>query len=159
LGLVYRTIHFIWMLTAMGLQTQLQDIASVLLLLLPGGLWVAWCLWCVNWKKAWPVLSQGAWTGVVLLMLIAALVWAEIEPGPYPLFDERVIPNFWWQLLCVATISALGLFCGWLQGLLGWTPMEVALEPAAGHSPNHGNVDHHGYDDIAEMSQGHSQGH
>src|SRR5205085_914737 len=59
--------------------------------------WIAWWLWGVNWKKAWPVLAQGAWVPLVLLGMVGALVWAQILPGDVNLFGLP-LPNFWWQL-------------------------------------------------------------
>jgi len=103
-----------------------------LLPLLPGGLWCAWWLWCVNWKKAWPVLAQGGWVGVLLLMFLGALAWSNITPSPCNCLGIRV-GNFWWQLGSVSALTAVALFCGWLQGQLGWEPAEVSFEPAAGH--------------------------
>ena len=44
--------------------------------------WIAWWLWGVNWKRAWPVLTRGAWVPVVLLALVAALVWSRMSPFP-----------------------------------------------------------------------------
>ena len=34
----------------------LARLIAVLQALIPGGLWCAWWLWGVNWKKTWPVL-------------------------------------------------------------------------------------------------------
>ncbi|MFL5244821.1 MAG: hypothetical protein ACJ8FY_22195 [Gemmataceae bacterium] len=143
----------------MDITAAFQDFVTFLLFLLPLGLWAAWCLFCVNWKKTWPVLSQGAWTGVVLLIVIAASAWAAMEPRAFPLSQEWVIPNFWWQLLCVAAIAMFGLFCGWLQGVWGWTPMEIAIEPTREPQAGHVNAAHHGYDHSAEMSHGPGSGH
>src|SRR5262245_36577162 len=71
---------------------QLQTLLQILLDLarLAGGLvylalgsamliaWVAWWLFAVNWKKAWPVLAEGAWAPLVLLILVGALVWSRL---------------------------------------------------------------------------------
>jgi hypothetical protein len=132
---------------------------SLLLYLLPGGLWVAWCLCCVNWKKAWPVLAEGAWVGMILVMLLASLAWAKMEPSSYILFDTLFIPNFWWQLSCVITIALVALFCGWLQGLLGWTPLEVAVEPTDNHSAAHGHGDSHDHEPLPSPAHGNDHGH
>jgi hypothetical protein len=83
--------------------------------------WVAWWLWGVNWRKVWPVLAQGAWVPVVLLTIVAALVWSELAPGS----------SFLWRLADTMLLVAVALFCGWLQGVMGWTPAEIDLEPAA----------------------------
>jgi len=112
--------------------------------------WVVWWLWGVNWKRAWPFLAQGAWAPLVLLTLVAALVWSRLAPQSHALPGGITIPNFWWQLGYVAWLVAIALFCGWLQGVFQWTPVEMSLEPPA-HGP-HGHDDHgHGH--------GHSHGH
>ena len=36
-------------------------------------------------------------------------------------------------------LAALTLLCGWLQGLLGWTPAEVNLEPPVAVEHGHGH--------------------
>jgi hypothetical protein len=115
---------------------------SEMLALVPLLLWCAWWLWCVNWKKAWPVLAQGGWVPVVLLMVVCALAWSQVSPGPWPLRKDAslVIPHFWWQLGGVTTLTLLALLCGWLQGQLGWTPAEVSFEPPA---PTHHAHGHH----------------
>jgi CBS domain containing-hemolysin-like protein len=93
--------------------------------------WVAWWLWGVNWTKAWDVLARGGWMVVVLLTVLGALVWSAIAPGSYILFDLFQLPNFWWQLMATTLIVLLALFCGWLQGVFGWGPSEINLEPPA----------------------------
>ena len=103
-------------------------VLDVLLNLLPGGLWCAWWLWAANWRKLWPVLAQGAWVPVVLLMILATLVWSHIAPQDRSLLGVTW-PNVWWQLGCVCALVLIALFCGWLQGQLGWTPPEVSVEP------------------------------
>ncbi len=97
--------------------------------------WFAWWLWGVNWGRLWPVLQRGAWVVVVLLVLMAALVWSQIAPTG----DES---NFWRQLGWASLVTALTLFCGWLQGVFGWAPPEIELEPveaAGGHDDGHGH--------------------
>lgn len=93
--------------------------------------WLAWWLWGVNWSKVWPVLTWGAWVGVVLLMLTGALVWSQMTPSDCTCLGFTTVPNFWWQLGAVGLLVAGTLFCGWLQGVFGWAPAEIALEPAA----------------------------
>ena len=101
--------------------------------------WVAWWTFAVDWKKTWKVLAQGAWVPLVLLAVTGAFVWSRIEPGKWNLLNVVAVPNFWWQLLAVGLLVGLTLFCGWLQGVFGWTPAEVSLEPpaTAGHDPHH----------------------
>jgi hypothetical protein len=105
--------------------------------------WVAWWLWGVNWNKAWGVLARGGWVPVVLLTLIAAAVWAALAPSSYDVLSLFPVANFWWQLGAVTLVVLLALFCGWLQGVLGWTPPEINLEPP---EPAHAHHDHgHGH--------------
>ncbi len=119
-------------------------LCAVLLALLPGGLWCVWFLWGVNWKKLAPVLMGGAWAAVVLLMLVAASAWSRIMPADHLLFDLVPIPNFWWQLGYVTALVLVALFCGWLQGVFGWTPREIDLEPPAYGHHDHGHGHDHG---------------
>jgi hypothetical protein len=122
----------------------LADVFALLLRLLPGALWCAWWLWGVNWKKAWPVLAQGAWAPVLLLMILSALVWSRISPSSRDCFGLFTIPNFWWHLGGVGALTAVALFCGWLQGKLGWAPVDINLEPPPhGHGLGHGHPHGH----------------
>jgi len=117
-------------------------LGNILLSLLPWAVWCAWWLGGVNWQKTWPVLAKGAWAPVVLLMLITATVWSRIAPEPCNCLGFLVVPNFLWQLGAVSGLVALALFCGWLQGQLGWTPAEISLEPPpVAHGHDHGH--HH----------------
>jgi hypothetical protein len=111
------------------LPESVSRIFAFLVQLLPAGLWCAWWLCGVNWRKTWPVLAQGAWAPVLLLILMAAIVWSRIAPGDCNCLVFVTIPNFWWQLGSIAALTATALFCGWLQGRLGWEPAEIDLEP------------------------------
>jgi hypothetical protein len=113
---------------------------SVLLTLLSIALWCVWWLWAVDWRKAWPFLAQGGWAPVVLLALVAAYVWSLVLPGDYVALGYVRFPNFWWQLGHVTTWVLVALFCGWLQGYMGWAPAEVPIEP-----PGHGSEAGHGH--------------
>jgi hypothetical protein len=109
--------------------------------------WIAWWLWGVNWRRAWAFLAVGGWIPVALLAVLAALVWSRIAPGPYRL-EDIAIANFWWQLVAVGLLVGLALFCGWLQGVLGWAPAEIDLEPPQddtthGHEHPVGTLGHH----------------
>ncbi len=104
--------------------------------------WIAWWLWGVDWKKVWSVLAQGAWLPVILLMVVGALAWSQMAPSDLPCLGLVTVPNFWWQLGGVGVLVALTLLCGWLQGVLGWTPPEVNLEPPAASAHAHGNGHH-----------------
>jgi hypothetical protein len=115
------------------------QVIGVLREVAPGGLWVAFWLWAVNWKKVWPVLAQGVWAPVTLLAVFSAFVWSRIDERSCNCLGFMTLPTFWWQLGSVATLVAVALFCGWLQGLRHWQPADINLEPpAAGH-------DHHGH--------------
>ena len=102
--------------------------------------WVAWWLGAVRWANLWPVLARGGWAPAVLLGLVVAAAWSRAAPGEFRWLGLP-LPNFLGQLLAVATMAALALFCGWLQGRLRWSPPEVAVEPPAeshdGHAPAH----------------------
>jgi hypothetical protein len=91
--------------------------------------WLAWWLLAVNWKKVWPVLAQGAWAPLVLLVFLTAMVWSRLDPVPCRCLDVMTIANFWWQLFGVTLVVGLTFLCGWVQALLGWEPAEVNLEP------------------------------
>jgi hypothetical protein len=114
-------------------------VSQILLPLVLLALWCAWWLWCVNWQKAWPVLSEGGWVPLVLLVLVVALAWSSISPSTCRCLGFP-IANFLWQLIGVTGLTLLMLFCGWVQGRLGWTPAEVSFEPPP---PEHGHG-HHG---------------
>ena len=71
-------------------------------------------------------------------MVLAALVWSALEPAQVSFFDVLTIGNFWWQLGAVGLVVGLALFCGWLQGIFGWAPAEVSLEPPVhAHASDH----------------------
>ena len=103
--------------------------------------WLAWWLWGVNWKKLWPVLAQGAWLPLLLLMVLAAMTWSRLDPVACNCLGFMTLPNFWWQFLGVSLLIALTLMCGWLQGLFGWEPAEINLEPPVAAAHEHGHAD------------------
>jgi hypothetical protein len=126
----------LWQLV-LALGELLADLAPWALLLA----WAAWWLWAVNWQRTKAVLAGGAWMPVVLILLIAARVWASVAPSDLTLFGFARVPNFWWQLGAVSLVMGVGLFFGWLQGVLDWAPPEIDLGPPAheslGHDPHH----------------------
>ena len=128
----------------------LQMVVPALLLLA----WIGWWLFAVNWIVAWDWLGRGAWVGVVLLVVIAALVWSQIAPGELNL-GLAAAPNFWWQLVATALLACLALFCGWLQGVMGYMPSSIPIYPAdATHDDTQGH-EHpvgalHGHDALHE---------
>jgi hypothetical protein len=114
--------------------------------------WVVWWLWAVNWNKAWPVLARGAWAPVLLLLLTVALVWSRLAPSDCDCLALVTVPNFWWQLGAVGLLAAIALFCGWLQGVFGWAPAEVSLEPPP-------DEDLHGHEHPVGTDHGHEAAH
>jgi hypothetical protein len=114
--------------------------------------WVAWWLAAVNWKKAWPVLAGGGWVVVTVLTVIAAFVWSQLAPST-PTVAGLVLPAFWWQLGASALIVGSALFAGWLQGVLGWTPTEIDLEPPTHAEHEHEAPIHH--QALEPMGNGH----
>ena len=126
---------------------QLRDLLLTLrpyfLALLLPGLWCAWWLWGVNWIKLWPTLAKGAWLPVVLLAVMAAVVWAQVQPSQCDCLGFVTLPNGWWQVGTVALLLALALFCGWLQGYFGWMPEEISVEPPTlEHDHGHAHAHH-----------------
>jgi len=100
-------------------------------------LFVAWWLWGVNWRKAWPVLAEGGWMPLVLVAIMAAFVWSRISPSNAILFGLIEIPNLLWQFGTVGVMIGLILLCGWLQTRNGWYPPEVRLvPPPTSHDPH-----------------------
>lgn len=121
----------------------MSETLYVLLTLLPGGLWCAWWLLCVDWNKVWPILAKGGWAGVVLFMLLVSLAWASIFPRPCDCLGFVTLPNFWWQLGSVALLTLIAFFCGWVQPRIGISPAEVSFEPPAQEHGHHGHHGHH----------------
>lgn len=104
--------------------------------------WVAWWLWAVNWRKAWAVLAEGAWVPAVLLVILVAMVWSQLAPSDYEGLGFMRVSNFWWQLVAVGFWTGVALFCGWLQGVFAWEPVEVPVEPPAHAEVAHGAAHH-----------------
>ena len=88
--------------------------------------WLALCLFAINWKKVWPILAQGAWMPLTLTMVLVALAWSQMTPAA---------PHFWWKLGGVTLVVVASFFCGWVQIYFGWQPAEINLEPAP-HAPD-----------------------
>jgi hypothetical protein len=108
---------------------------------LPWILWCVWWLWAVNWKKTWPMLAEGGWVPVLLLMGMASLAWTSIDARSCNCLGFVTLPNGWWQLGSVCTLAVLALLCGWLQGYFGWTPQEISVEPPISHD-DHAHAHH-----------------
>ncbi len=120
-----------------------NNLLSFLLALLPWTLWCVVWLFAVNWRKAWPMLAAGGWAPAVLLMVMASMAWAMIDARPCDCLGFMVVPNGWWQLGYVATLAALALVCGWLQGYFAWTPPEISTEPPPVAHDHHDMHVHH----------------
>jgi hypothetical protein len=118
----------------------LNPVGPVLPALLAVGLWTAWWLFAVNWKKAWPVLARGAWVPFALIAVVIAAAWSRIDESNLNVGGVTV-PNVWWKAGAVALLVAGALLVGWLQGLLRWAPPEISVEPPAEHA-GHGHGDH-----------------
>jgi hypothetical protein len=84
--------------SGMGWTDVLNGLWGALPALLLFGVWVAWWLGGVNWKKAWPVLAGGAWAPLILLGLIAAGVWSRLDESDLPVDGWFRVPNFLWKL-------------------------------------------------------------
>lgn len=106
------------------------QLTPILIAILPWALWSAWWLFAVNWRKAWPMLAEGGWVPVVLLMIVAGFAWAMIDARACNCLGFTTVSNGWWQFGYVCTLSALALLCGWLQGYFAWTPQEIGVEPS-----------------------------
>jgi hypothetical protein len=117
----------------------LNQTIVVLKVVVPGVLWLAFWLFAVDWRKLWPVLRIGGWAPPVLLAVVSAGVWARVTPQACGCLPLVTIPNFWWQFGGISAAVAGALFCGWLQGYMGWAPIEHALEPPA---DDHGHAHH-----------------
>jgi len=102
---------------------------------------IAVCLWAVNWRRAWPVLAEGGWMPLVLIGIMAAVVWAQVFPEPALVFGFIPLPNGLWQLGAVAVLIGVALACGWLQVYYGWYPPEINFDPPP-PAPLHGHDDH-----------------
>lgn len=100
-------------------------------------LWMVYWLCAVDWNSVWPILARGGWVPCVLLGLMAATVWSRLAPGPCQCLGILTVPNFWGQLGSVATLMALALFAGWLQGQFSFRPPAISFEPPAPHAHGH----------------------
>lgn len=124
------------------LATTWQSTADMLLFLLPGGLFTLWCLFGINWCKAWPVLAAGGWIPLVLVAWMTAYIWSLVNPRPITVAGIR-FSNYWWHILAVVILTGVGLFSGWLQTVYGWEPATVSLDPPEDHGHGHDDHDHH----------------
>ena len=97
--------------------------------------WFTWWLLAANWARLWDVLAHGGWVALLLAILAGAAAWSQISPSDYAFLGSVTIGNFWWQLIAITLLALATLFCGWLQGTIGWQPPQINLEPppSAGH--------------------------
>jgi len=103
--------------------------------------WIAVCLWGINWKKTRHVLAVGGWAPALLLILLVAIVWSRLVMSRGPSFIP--LPNFWWQLIYVTGLAGMAMICGWLQTVFHWTPHDINLDPPApAHGDGHGHAHH-----------------
>lgn len=118
----------------MTLSESWRPVVDLLNALLPGGLFTAFCLWAIDWRKAMPVLRAGGWIVLVLLGVMAALVCSLVWPSQAIVLWVVPVPNFLWQLGSAAVLIAVALICARLQETYGWFPPEIEIEPAhVGH--------------------------
>ncbi len=137
--------RFIQLCIALG--AFLVDVAALLFSWSLLIVWLALCLWGINWQKVWGVLARGAWLPAVLILIVTALVWSRIAPGDCSCLGFVTVGNFWWQLGYVGLLAAITLFCGWVQGYFGWQPVEIDLDavavPDTGHEHPVGTLHGH----------------
>jgi hypothetical protein len=119
------------------------DVGRTTVRLLPVIALIAWCLWGVNWRKAWPILAEGAWVPLVLIAGFAGFVWSQVFPMTVLVLGFIPMPNVVWQLAAVALLVGLVLFCGWLQTVMNWYPPDVNFDPPVATDPHgHGHDTH-----------------
>jgi hypothetical protein len=123
----------------------LTSILAFLVSWLPLAAWVVWWLLAVNWKKAWVALAQGAWLAVLFLMFLSSFAWSCIDQSALTITGVGTVSSFWWRLGCVCALTLTALFCGWLQGNMGWAPPEIELEPPELPNGHHGNGANHAH--------------
>jgi hypothetical protein len=117
----------------------LEPFSSFLIALLPAALWCAWWLWCVDWKKLWPVLASGAWVPAVLFVAMGGAVWTQLDPRDLT-WPGYYVPSLAWHLAGALLLAAVAMLCGWLQGVLAWAPPEFPVHPVpALHGHDHGH--------------------
>lgn len=100
-----------------------------------------WSLWAINWRKAWPVLAAGGWLPTLLIAWATAYFWSLITPRSVTVLGVP-LGNLTWQLIAVGVLTGLSLFCGWVQGVYGWEPATISLDPPEDHG-HHGHHAHH----------------
>jgi hypothetical protein len=102
---------------------------TTLEILLPIGAWCVWWLWCVDWRRCWPLLAGGGWVVLCGLALAATLLWTVLDSAACTCLPLLTLPAFVTHLAGVLALVGIALFCGWVQGRFAWTPEEVAVDP------------------------------
>src|SRR5262245_2763033 len=93
--------------TAVDIHIDLGRLYSVFLAVLPMARWISWWRWAVDWNRMGPVLREGAWAPVLLVMIVAAFAWSRIAPSECACLQVVILPNFWWQLGSVLTLGLI----------------------------------------------------
>jgi hypothetical protein len=122
----------------------LTEFGRVALRYLPAVVLFVWCLWAVNWRKAWPILAEGGWVPLVLIAVMAAVVWSLVFPSNVIVFGFIPVANGLWQGGAVAVLTCMVLACAWLQTRAAWYPPDISLEP-----PPAAPLHDHGHHDAA----------
>jgi hypothetical protein len=105
--------------------------------------WVAFWLLAVNWRKLSPVLIQGGWVGVALILLVAVLVWSSIAPpaaGKHFLLGLQ-LDNFYGKFVYVSGLAVIALLCGTAQNA-GVCAALCRFDEPAPAADDHGHDDH-----------------
>src|SRR5436305_1979982 len=58
-----------------------MDVVITILRFLPVVAFAAWCLWGVDWRRAWPILAVCGWVPLVLIGIMTGVVWAFVFPS------------------------------------------------------------------------------
>jgi hypothetical protein len=96
---------------------------------------LAWCLWAIDWRKAWPVLASGGWMPLVLIAVMTGAVALCIWPSDLLILGLFRAPNGLWQFGAAGLLVGIVLLCGSLQARSDYVPPQFDLdEPAHGHA-------------------------
>jgi hypothetical protein len=129
-----------------------QLVAALVELLAPHWplvVWVVYFLFFVRWPDLRAQLRAGAWTAVVLLSLLVALVWGWCS-APSLTVSGWVVPSVLEKSGYVVIYLTLAFICGAAQDACKLTPPDVEIS-----GPPEGPIGGHGHD---EHGHGHSHG-
>lgn len=79
--------------------------------------WIGFWTLAVNWVRAWDAIIRGGWTGVLLLMIAAIMVWGAVDPpesGSHQLLGLTV-GNYFGKAIYVTMLTCIALLCGSAQ--------------------------------------------